>query len=190
MITDIALSVASIWLGSLFVYSGSLKLLASPEHGVRILQGYKFLPAGASIVARVLPYAEVAAGGLILITPFARVGAYVALVLGMFFAVASGSVLARGIKASCGCAGDSSGRVTAAGVARAMLITFAASAVATAGNPLGAPIGWIVFGAALAPVAAISLRRSVQRYSGATEAGSLPGSHVIRPEATGPGTGT
>lgn len=157
-------TLAALWVGSLFVYAGSVKLLSSQDDARRVIAGYKVLPAGsASIVARILPYAELGVGALILLVPGTRVGGLMALTLGVGFAIASISVLARGIKTSCGCAGGSSEPVTIVTTMRAVLIALAGLAV-TAGNPLAGPPGGVVFGLALAPAALLTFRRVTRRY--------------------------
>lgn len=158
-------TLAALWVGSLFAYAGSVKLLSSQDDARRVIAGYNVLPAGIlSTVARILPYAELGVGALILLVPGTRVGGFMALILGAGFAVASISVLARGIKTSCGCAGGSSEPVTIVTTMRAVLVGFAGLAVTTAGNPLAGPPGGVVFGLALAPAALLRLRRAARRY--------------------------
>src|SRR5688572_4103575 len=123
MISELALSVASIWIGSLFVYSGSVKLLASTRLNIEAVDGYKVLPAGlARAVGITLPYAELTIGALILLTPYDGVAAAATVVLGTGFAVASGLVLTRGISTGCGCAGMASDRITPLTLLRALAI--------------------------------------------------------------------
>lgn len=166
MITWIALP-ALTWLGSLFVYSGSLKLLAPMESNVRVIQGYKILPAGmARVVGVLLPSVELALGAMILLTPYDRIAALATAVFGTAFAVGAGSVLVRGIETSCGCAGKASGLVGRATVARALLIAFAGVAVTVGGGSVPSTLGWLVFGLALVPAGAIVLRPWLRRALG------------------------
>lgn len=75
--------IAALWLGSLFVYSASLKLLEPVAHTVSAVQGYGVLPPDTSrVVGVALPYAELAVGVLILLTPYGRLGFGAAAVLG------------------------------------------------------------------------------------------------------------
>ena len=167
MISAVALTVASIWLGSLFLYSGSLKLLSPTEHNVRAIRGYKLLPTStARIVGLLLPWAELVVGALMLLTPFGRVGAAVAAAFGSVFVIGAGSALVRGIKTDCGCAGKASGRVGRATLARAALIAASGVAVAISGGQSSAIPGWLVAGVAIAPAGAIALQRFLRRGPG------------------------
>ncbi len=166
MITDIALLVALAWLGSLFAYSGSLKLVAPAAHRIRVIEGYDVLPASAArIVGTLLPHVELTVGALILLTPYERIGAVVAVALGAAFAIGASAVLARGIHTDCGCAGVGSGHVRPATLARALLIVFASSAVAVAGSPTPSLIGWPILAAALIPACLTLWRTSLVRSS-------------------------
>jgi hypothetical protein len=164
MIGEVALAIALIWLGSLFAYSGSLKLLASTDHNVRVVQGYKVVPTwGARLVGLTLPYAELAVGALILLTPYHRLGALATMAFGVAFAIGVGSVLVRGINTGCGCAGTGSDPVGPVTLLRATLIAIAGLAVALAGTPSPSALGWVVFGLALIPAGATATRRFLRR---------------------------
>lgn len=160
MIIDIALPVALAWLGSLFAYSGSLKLIQPAALRIRVIEGYDVLPASAArLVGTLLPHVELAVGALILLTPYGRIGAVAAGALGAAFAIGASAVLARSIHTECGCAGVASGQVRPATLARALLMMFAASAVAIAGSPIPSLVGWPILAAALIP-ACLTLRRT------------------------------
>lgn len=152
--------VAIVWLGSLFVYSGSLKLVEAVGDRIRAVQGYQLTPARvARIIGIALPYAELACGIAILVTPFARAGATVAGALGVVFALASGSALLRGIKTQCGCAGRGSDLVRPTTFVRAGLMIGVAFAVASSGTSLPAGIGAVALGIAVAPVGLLIARQ-------------------------------
>lgn len=160
MAAGLALTAACLWVGSLFVYAGSIKLGTPLESRVRHARGYRLGPAKfAPAVAAILPFAELCCGSLMLVTPYVRIGALVATTMGMTFALAIGSVLVRGIRTECGCAGSASDRVRASSLARATLIVAAAVSVMVAGDPLPVGVGLVVFALALAP-AALQLARS------------------------------
>src|SRR5439155_16214053 len=109
-------------------------------------------PAVASgIIARVLPYLELACGAVILLTPYPRFGTLATLALGVIFGVATGSALARGLNIECGCAGSESDRVRTSSLARAVLMVMAALAAALVGVEIPNGVGWAVFGLALVP---------------------------------------
>lgn len=174
-------TLAALWVGSLFVYAGSVKLLSSQDDARRVIAGYEVLPAGTvSIVARIIPYAELGVGALILLVPGTRAGGLMALMFGAGFAIASISVLARGIKTSCGCAGGSSEPVTIVTTMRAVLVAFAGLAVITAGNPFAGPPGGVVFGLALAPAALLMLRRAARRSLARETIASVGAKHLPR----------
>lgn len=170
MISDATLTIAALWLGSLFAYSGSIKLLASSEHNVRAVQGYQLVPLGvARVLAAALPYAELVVAGLILVTPFLRIGAGVAAGFGVVFAIASGSVLTRRIDTACGCAGAASERVQPATLMRALAVTVAGVAVMVAGSALPVAASAFALMLAIAP-AVLMLRQRREARSGSVAA--------------------
>lgn len=153
-------TIAAIWIGSMFAYAGSLKLVAPVESRVRTIQEYKVVPdAVARSVAVALPYLELTIGGVILLTPLMTVGLAAAAILGAMFVVATGSVLVRRLEVDCGCAGARSGRVGVSSLLRAILIVAAAVAATATGSPVHLAIGSIVLGLALVPGAIVVLRR-------------------------------
>jgi hypothetical protein len=164
--TDVVLTVASLWLGSLLAYSGSMKFLTPLEHRARTVRGYDLGPAVASgIIARALPYLELACGAVILLTPYPRLGTLATLALGVIFGVATGSALARGLNIECGCGGRGSDRVRPSSLARAVLMAMAALAAALVGVHIPNGIGWAVFGLALVPAALVGVRRVRSRIT-------------------------
>lgn len=142
MPSDTLLFVATVWLGSLLAYSGGLKLVSPPVQNLRTVEAYRLLPAPvARLVALLPPTLELLVGAVVLITPFVRTGAVAATLLGMVFAIASSSVLLRGLKTSCGCAGQLSEPVGPVTVLRASLIVLAGIATSISGSALPMPVG-------------------------------------------------
>src|SRR5712691_4305705 len=165
MFIDLLVALAAFWLGSLFTYSGALKLVASRAELIKTVEGYRLVPAaGTRLIALGLPYVEVASGAVILLTPWVRLGAATTAVLGLAFVVATGSALLRGLKAACGCAGSSSGFVRSSGLARAVLIIVASLCAALSGSGAALNAGGLVFALALAPAVALTVKqRRAQR---------------------------
>lgn len=97
--------VGRLGLGALFLYAGYTKL-RSPFLFEMAVDGYQLLPADAVIVvARVLPWLEVALGLWLLAGWKLHYSATsTASLLGLFM-VAMGVTYARGIEADCGCFG-------------------------------------------------------------------------------------
>jgi len=141
------------WLGSLFVYSGMMKLPESTAHRVKIVDAYRLLPHPVALaVGTVLPAAELTVGFLILVGPLTTLGLEGATLLGALFLFASGTALARGIDVSCGCAGKTSSPVTILTVIRAVAITAIAGGLAL-GSTRSGSLGWA--GLAVACAAAV-----------------------------------
>jgi len=161
-----------LWLGSLFTYTGSIKLLESREHNLRAIKGYRILPdAVAMLVAAGLPWFELSTGLLILVAADSPIGASAAVAAGSVFALSSATVLLRSIDTSCGCAGRASDRVGKGTLVRALAIALA-GLVALA-LPVSWPpsIGTIAFAVALAPAARVywSARRLTAVQSSARQ---------------------
>jgi uncharacterized membrane protein YphA (DoxX/SURF4 family) len=145
-------TVLSAWVGSLFVYSGTMKLAEPISHRVKVVAGYRLLPQPtAHMVALALPVAEVIVGLLILIGTIANLAFLAAALLGAVFLFASGTALFRGIDVSCGCAGRASASVTTMTVVRATAITVVAAGLFLESTRSGG-LGW--FGVAVALAAA------------------------------------
>jgi hypothetical protein len=160
MSLDTPFFVAAVWLGSLFAYSGALKLVFGRAQNLRAIAGYKILPERhTTIAAALLPWVEIAIGALLLLTPYSVAAASAAIVFGSVFAVATASVLARGIETSCGCAGKASDPVTRLTMVRAGLIVLAGVTVVFAGISIPSVVGAPVLGFALAPGALLYARQ-------------------------------
>lgn len=161
MISEIALTIASLWLGSLFAYTGALKLLASPEENVRAVQAYRLVAPGiARVVGLIIPYAELITGASILLTPTdLPIATLAAVAFGMAFTFAAASVMVRGVEAGCGCAGRASERVGFRTLARAILVVVVGTTATVAGNRIPQPVGLLAFGLAIAPTALGRVRK-------------------------------
>lgn len=108
MLARVLVWACRLVLGALFVYAGFTKVYP-PDHRFQFemaVSAYQLLPIGAVIVvARVLPWLEMALGALLLAGWQQRyVATLAALLLGGFLA-AMGITYARGIEANCGCFG-------------------------------------------------------------------------------------
>jgi hypothetical protein len=167
MPADLVITFPFLWIGSLFVYSGSLKLLTPLDERVRAVAGFRLLSSAfARPVGGLLPYAELVCGAVILLTPFPRTGAIGAAVAGVAFSIATGSALVRGLKTECGCAGKRSGLVRPSTFARAGVLTAFAVVVAMSGSDRPIAGGWLVFALALLPAGVVILR--TRRLANAT----------------------
>ena len=95
--------ICRLVLGALFLYAGYIKL-RNPFLFEMAVDSYRMLPAaGVILVARSLPWLEVALGGWLVSGWKLRYAAtFTALLLGGFL-VAMGVAYARGVEANCGC---------------------------------------------------------------------------------------
>lgn len=96
--------------GGVFIWAGVLKVV-DPLGFAQSIMNYQIFPrAPAFIIALVLPWVEVIAGGLLIVGLFKRSSALlVSLMLVGFIGLVS-LALARGIDTSCGCFGSFSRR--------------------------------------------------------------------------------
>jgi hypothetical protein len=154
-------SASTIWLGTLLVYTGSLKL-SSFQFANRAVRNYGVLPRGVDVfVGRSLPWVELTLGAGLLIGLHPRLLALATLSLALCFLVGAVSIVLTGRRVTCGCAGRAGSDVGFHTVARAALMACAAVAAAWApSKPVG---GWIVASALMvisaAPSAAIYVAR-------------------------------
>lgn len=154
----------TVWIGTLFVYSGSMKLAAGRDHTTRAIDGYRLVPSAATrMAAPLLPYLEALAGGLILFTPFGRVGLATTGGLSLMFVVATSWALAHRTNASCGCAGRASDRVRPTALIRALALLAASLWLAALADPVR--VGWL--GLLLAAGAGLPAAASAIRERGA-----------------------
>ena len=95
--------ICRLVLGALFLYAGYSKL-QNPFLFEMAVDSYRMLPpTGVILVARSLPWLEVALGGWLVFGCKLRYAAtFTALLLGGFL-VAMGVTYARGVEANCGC---------------------------------------------------------------------------------------
>jgi uncharacterized membrane protein YphA (DoxX/SURF4 family) len=115
-------TVATIWLGSMFLYSGSLKFV-NRSTSVASIREYRLLPTSAAgVVGRMLPFIEVGAGALLLAGYGYLFAAATGAALGASFLVASFHALHSEIDIECGCTGRGDERVSRMTVARALAI--------------------------------------------------------------------
>lgn len=115
--------LVTAWLGSMFVYSASLKLVRY-NRGAGIVKPYRVLPSGIDLaVGFLLPWGELLGGVLLLSGQFSPVGPLLGAALGASFAYGSLRVLHRGAVVPCGCTGAESDRVKRTTLIRALLIT-------------------------------------------------------------------
>ncbi len=121
-----------VFLGGLFLYAGLIKASSSAQFALALVP-FTFVPSEwLGLLALLLPIAEIAAGGLILLPWTKQWGAGLILVLSLIFATALGWALANGIIVSCACFGQdetpSAAKMIAA-LVRDLLIIAAAAAV-------------------------------------------------------------
>jgi uncharacterized membrane protein YphA (DoxX/SURF4 family) len=91
------------FLGFIFVYAGCVKI-TEPHGFAQALYNYHILPGWLiNPVAIILPWAEVVAGGSLLLGIWTLGGGVVATALLAIFALALGINLVRGVNISCGC---------------------------------------------------------------------------------------
>jgi hypothetical protein len=116
-----------VWVSSVLIYSAVFKLMDYRHLPITIAR-YRLLPNRAvQPVALVLPWAELAGAGLLLVSPTRVVGGAVCALLGITFTVSTANVVRRRIDISCGCIGRMSDvRAGRGSVARAAMITTAA----------------------------------------------------------------
>ncbi len=92
--------------GGVFVWAGILKIL-DPLEFARSIMNYRVFPQElAFLVALVLPWVEVIAGGLLIVGLFRRSSALLISLMLIGFIGLVALALARGIDTSCGCFGS------------------------------------------------------------------------------------
>jgi putative oxidoreductase len=96
--------------GGVFVWAGVLKII-DPLGFAQSIMNYQVFPRGlAFVVALVLPWVEVIAGGLLIVGLFRRSSALLICLMLIGFIGLVALALARGIDTSCGCFGSFSRR--------------------------------------------------------------------------------
>jgi len=87
----------------IFIFAGFQKLL-QPDVFAEHIDNYRMLPyLLVALLAIVLPWLELLAGGLLLFGSWKRGAAFILLLLSGMFVIAIGSAMVRGLDISCGC---------------------------------------------------------------------------------------
>jgi len=103
----ILIAAVRVALGLLLLAAGLFKAHDGPAATAASIAGYRILPPGfVPPLAIVLPYAEIAFGGLLVIGLYVRTIALVATAQFAVFAGAVASLVVRQIPADCGCFGS------------------------------------------------------------------------------------
>jgi uncharacterized membrane protein YphA (DoxX/SURF4 family) len=110
-ITTLALAggvlAGRVLVGLLLVVAGAAKITAGPEWFLQTLLGYDLLPRPlAALLARSLPWIEVACGILLVLGLFTRPAAAIGATLLLVFAFAITSAILREKQVDCGCFGQ------------------------------------------------------------------------------------
>lgn len=122
------------WLGTMFLYSASLKLV-NYKHSTTSIQKYGILPPRASKFAGiVLPWAELIAGASLLLGWLQPLGSILGLLLGSSFIYASQSVLKQNRDVPCGCTGSADESVGKTTLRRGVAISVGALLVVMTGK--------------------------------------------------------
>jgi hypothetical protein len=173
-------TVFAAWLGSMFLYSSSLKLADQRRLGQEVVN-YRLLPTSvARVVGQTLPWIELLTASILLARPAQMVGALLAVGLGSVFATASASALIRKIDVSCGCAGHARGsRANSMTVMRACTI-ITTGGVLSAGRAGPMPPALLGAIAAISLVPAMIALRGQRKVAQAGNAAAGTSSHEIR----------
>lgn len=92
-------------IGAVFVYAGTLKLLA-PQDFADSIAGFRLLsPLSINVLALSLPPFEILVGTLLLLGWRTRAASLAVLLMTTIFALALASALLRGLSVDCGCFG-------------------------------------------------------------------------------------
>jgi uncharacterized membrane protein YphA (DoxX/SURF4 family) len=98
--------VLRVALGALLIVAGVLKAHDGVALTASTIAAYRILaPFAVAPLALFLPYFEIGLGAYLVLGLFTRASGYVAAAQFAVFAVAVGSLVVRGIPASCGCFG-------------------------------------------------------------------------------------
>jgi uncharacterized membrane protein YphA (DoxX/SURF4 family) len=124
--------------GGVLILAGASKLAQGPASFKRVVQAYELLPERWSrLVAVGLPPLEISVGTIVVLGAFARLGAALALLILSVVTVAAGSVVMRGLKATCGCFGELTTAVSGQVIARnCVLMGLMAPALLMGGGPI------------------------------------------------------
>jgi uncharacterized membrane protein YphA (DoxX/SURF4 family) len=133
----IAVLIARVVLGAIFIAAGSLKMGHFAQFAQEIA-GFRLLPRGViAPMAILMPFVEIVVGAMLVAGFYTRAAATIAAVLLFVFDAAIASAVMRGLQLSCGCFGPNDTSVTTWGeVARDAI--FVLLAVFVALRPPGA----------------------------------------------------
>lgn len=160
---EATLGILSIlWVTTLFVYSGSMKVVDFEASRAAVL-GYRLVPdRAAGVIGSLLPAVELATSVLLIVAATRTTGAIIAAGLGATFAVAAATALVRGLDVSCGCAGRN-GRLNRLTFIRAVTLVVAAAAVITLSPALDTVVAGVAAALALVPAGLLVRQRLVDR---------------------------
>ena len=153
--------VGRIWLGSLFIYSGLMKL-GSYRESRSFLVGYGLFPRWfANTGGLLIPWIELLIGGLLLVNRTQKTGSILAAIVALSFAVIGAITLRRHIQVSCGCAGvASSDRVDVITIIRALVMLTSAILIGlTYSTNIQSPGIPLIALVAAAPTVLLAVRR-------------------------------
>jgi uncharacterized membrane protein YphA (DoxX/SURF4 family) len=158
--------------GGLLLLGGFSKIALGPASFLKIVKAYRLLPdRGARVVAVALPPIELGIGLFLVVGAFARLGSLLGVIVLVVVTSAAITVLARGLRAPCGCLGDFKSMVTWKIVLRNGLLIglLAPGIVLGSSSPSfvsGPPAGSVAAMAALAVILGlVALRaRSIRSY--------------------------
>jgi len=157
--------VGRIWLGSLFIYSGFMKL-GSYRESRGFLAGYGLFPRWfANTGGLLIPWIELLIGGLLLVNRTQVIGSILAATAAFGFAVIGAVTLHRHLQVSCGCAGvASSDRIDVLTIIRALVMFTAAILIPFTNSTNIQSLGILVIAlVAAAPAVLLTLRRNRYR---------------------------
>lgn len=160
--TSYALVLSSIWLGSLFIYAGTMKVRDNQVLRFALQATIAGRPVAAASYA--LPWAEVLIGASVLSGFASRLGAAGAALLGLGFTAFGARTLAAGRQVPCGCSGDVAERVSVVTVIRGVAVAVAGAVLVALEPPTLSPAIALVVGMlSVSPAAAHGLMRAWRR---------------------------
>lgn len=166
MIHTISLA-STIWLGTLLIYTGSLKL-TSYRFSVSTVRGYELLPHGFdSAVGLALPWVELGLGFALLAGIELEWVGLAAAGLAACFVLGAAGIMARSRRVNCGCAGRRGNTVGYQTIGRAaLMVGAAASCVSAPHGPVGGEtVAFTLMFAGLVPSMVLWMRHRVDRMA-------------------------
>jgi putative oxidoreductase len=102
-IKNILLVLIRIFLGALFIFAGTGKIL-NPSAFAESIDNYRMLPyILVTLMAIILPWVEVIAGLLLVIGRWVKASSFIIIILNAIFIFALSSAIIRGLDIGCGC---------------------------------------------------------------------------------------